>query len=563
MLELAEDPQLARQQLNGLIFYLTTFSYIDGDFDPEEITFIRDTIQKVIAHRVKSSKYGDDHQVRHTLVRRLTHEFEGVFDKVLGEVTVILNEAVAEAERQHAHVTSKLKQRCFEIFQSFDPDMQKEMIATADGLLMADGHAHAAEVELRNELIALLDAPVEVFVEPPFVERNVEIRELEALPHEPAALPYFTALEKHYVRDDEARSSQLGADRALIHATLATLDTQREHGRGRLAGMRTVEDVPPGEPFLDDFVYVVPPMPNKRYDVTVIGDLHGCYSNVKAALMQSRFLEKVEQYRTVPAGHPEPKLVFLGDYLDRGHLSFEGVLRLAMHLFTTYPDHVYLLRGNHELFAEHEGEIVSAVHPAEAIARLRPRAPTEQLADNGRLFNAMPGILILGRLILTHGGIPRDAVVAETVTDLAGLNDWTVRFQMMWSDPSIVDVIPRSLQESTYRFGFGKLQCLNFLQRLGCHTLIRGHEHLQRGFGAIFDDERFLAVTVFSSGGPTNRDLPEASDFRRTHPMALTLDMTGDPNGPTRLDAWPIDYEPYNAPERNGFYATDPEIPFE
>ena len=53
----------------------------------------------------------------------------------------------------------------------------------------------------------------------------------------------------------------------------------------------------------------MPPKPGRDYDLTVLGDLHGCYSCLKAALMQSDFFAKVEAFRIDPKHNPEPKLI--------------------------------------------------------------------------------------------------------------------------------------------------------------------------------------------------------------------------------------------------------------
>ncbi len=554
MLELSKDPQTARRQMNGLISYLTTFAYADGDFAPSEIELIRDMIGRIVRHRVQSSEAGWDPEVSEELVRHVTSELEEVLDSAMAEVARLLQESVAEAERQRTFVESRLKQRCFEVFQSFDEETQEELIAAADELLMADGHIHPAEVELRNELAGLLRSRSDIRLAPMGYPRRAAVRVVELPLPEGDEHPLFAALESPYAEDPARRAGQVEADRGLVRAAQAVLARQRRGGAGRIARLRTVEDVPTGEPFLDEFVYVLPPRAGKTYELTVVGDLHGCYSNAKAVVLQSRFLERMAAYRRDPAGLPEPLLLFLGDYIDRGRFGFEGVLRLALQLFTSFPDNVCLLRGNHEMFLEHGGRIVSAVHPAEGIARLREKAPPDLVAEHMGLFNALPAMVLCGRALFVHGGVPRDAVVAEKVRGLAGLNDWEVRFQMMWSDPSVVDVIPRPLQEATYRFGFGRLQCQNFLKDIGCNVLVRGHEHVLTGFWANYDDDHLLAVTVLSAGGAGNLDVPAESDFRLTRPMALTVRTAGGLDGPVDLEAWPIDYAPLNDPRRNGFY---------
>ena len=41
MLSFSADPQVAEKQMRAIIFYLTTFGYIDGDFDASEKSFVR------------------------------------------------------------------------------------------------------------------------------------------------------------------------------------------------------------------------------------------------------------------------------------------------------------------------------------------------------------------------------------------------------------------------------------------------------------------------------------------------------------------------------------------
>src|SRR5688500_15204171 len=103
------------------------------------------------------------------------------------------------------------------------------------------------------------------------------------------------------------------------------------------------------------------------------------------------------------------------------------------------PDHVYLLRGNHEWLTWFDDKIVSGVSPAEALASIAPYVPIEMLEGYRVLFEHMPTALLCDRTLFVHGGIPRDDTFAERYRDLSSLNDPDLRFQMMWSDPGRTD----------------------------------------------------------------------------------------------------------------------------
>src|SRR5690606_31292443 len=124
-------------------------------------------------------------------------------------------------------------------------------------------------------------------------------------------------------------------------------------------------------------------------------------------------------------------------------------------------------------------------------------------------------------------------------------------------DPSSADVIPASLQEQSARFPFGRLQCQAFLQRMGCHTLVRGHEKFDEGFKRIYDDENQLLISLFSAGGHDNHDLPAESSYRSVTPKAMTLRVK---DGGSEITPWLIDYQAYNDPDRNRFFQVQPEI---
>lgn len=559
MISFHADPKIAEQQMHAIIFYLTTFGYIDGDFDQSEKHFVREYVRKLVEQRVASGMPGGDPALKAELVQKYTTHFHEVFEGTDKTVKDLFTEAVSEGEDQNQFVHSKLKLRCFEIFQSFDAAGQEALMETIDELIMADGTAHPAEVKFRAELSALLEADlgIELIDEGGHGRTSVSVREKTKLQADHAH-PFFDQFEHHYSRDPEKITAQVAADLDLIERVMRTFEHQRAGHEGRLVGKKTVQDFAGSKPFLDGHVYVLPATHPAGYELTVLGDLHGCYSCLKAALMQSRFLEKVEAFRKDPEHHADPKLVLLGDYIDRGMFSLNGVFRTVMQLLATAPEHVYALRGNHEYFVEHQGNIYGGVRPAESINSLKPHQPIDVFRKYSKLFDAMPNTLLFDQTMFVHAGIPRDRLIKERVKDLSGLNDPDVRFQMMWSDPSSADVIPAELQETSARFAFGRLQAQAFLQRFGLHTLIRGHEKVDDGFHRVYDDANMLLITLFSAGGETNDDLPLDSSYRSVTPSALTLTWK---DGESTITPWAIDYETYNDPKRNAFFKVPPELP--
>ena len=520
---------------------------------------MRDYIRKLVGRRVSTGMPDADTSVHKDLVERFTQHFFEVFDNINLHVTELFHEPVANNEERDAFVHTKLKQRCFELFNEFDPTSQEALLETVDEFILADGHLHPAETKFRSELAQLLETDVEVELKtaapsepPPVAVTDVRDYGLEEPNH-----PFFNQFEHHYSSDPDTISKQVAADLLQVDEAIETLETQRRGGEGQLAGKSNVQQLAASGAFLDGYVYHHPVSSSEEYELTVLGDLHGCYSCLKAAVMQTRFFEKVAAYQRDPKNNPHPKLVLLGDYIDRGIFSLNGVLRAAMQLFIRAPEHVYMLRGNHEYYLEYKGQIFGGVKPAEAINTLKPHLPVDVFRKYMALFEMLPNMLLFGRHLFVHGGIPRSKLTKERWKDLSTLNDPDVRFQMMWSDPSAADVIPAALQEQTARFPFGRLQFQAFMERIGCHTMVRGHEKIDEGFKRNYDDPRAMLITLFSAGGKDNSDLPEKSSYRNVTPMALTIRIA---NGKSEITPFRLNWSAYNDPDHNAFFKAPPEI---
>jgi hypothetical protein len=561
MITFSADPKRAETEMHAVIFYLVTFGYIDGDFDDKERGFVKDTIRTLIDHRARQAMPDAPDAVRAEVVTKFTQHFHEVFEGIDHSVKELFKESVGSDEDPKAFVHSRLKVRCFEIFQSFDRKGQEQLMALIDSLLMADGVAHPAEVQFRGELAQLLEVDLDIELVDEAVTSKPKVAVAEPKESTPSFIdhPWFKPFEFHFSRDPETIQKQIAADRAMLDRALAVLEQQRAVGNGKLTGKQNVAELAGTEPFLDGHVYVRMPKAGQKTEITVLGDLHGCYSILKATLLQSKFFDRVEAYRKDPT-QPFPLLVLLGDYIDRGLFSLNGVLRTALQLFVTAPDHVVMLRGNHEYYVEVNGTMYGGVKPAEAINTLKPVLPVDVFRHYRTFFEQMPNMLLFDRFLFVHGGIPKDRLIKERWKDLSTLNDPDVRFQMMWSDPSTADVIPADLQDQASRFAFGKMQYRAFMQRLGMHTLVRGHEKVIEGFAMPYDDDHARLITVFSAGGRDNGDLPEDSSYRDVTPMALTILHEGAEAG-AQINPWAPDWASYNDPERNAFFKVPPELP--
>ncbi|MBA3392581.1 MAG: serine/threonine protein phosphatase [Deltaproteobacteria bacterium] len=560
MLTFSTKPDVAEQQMNAIIFYLTAFGYIDGEFDFTEKTFVRIYIRQLVTERAKIAMPDADAKAREDVVNKFVNHFHEVFEQIDRDVRSLFDEAVADGENVEKFVYAKLKLRSYEIFQSFERENQGELLSTVDELIYADGSAHPAEKKFREELEALLDNTSTLMPSDIEILRDSSRIEIgqpagDRVPSRLHDHPFFTSFEHHYSADPNRIRQQAAADLDLMKRFLAKLDEQRAAGVGKLTGRTTIADFAGEQPFLDGHVYVHPAEPGKVYELTVLGDLHGCYSCLKGALMQADFFAKLESWK-LDKTRPEPKLVLLGDYIDRGRFSYNGVLRAIMQLFLAAPEHVFPLRGNHEYYIEYRGRIYGGVKPAEAINTLVNHMPGEVFAEYMHMFEGLPNMLFFDDLMFVHAGIPRDVDIKAKIHDMAALNDPDLRFQMLWSDPSTADYIPDDLQAQNARFPFGKLQFEAFMQKLGCTMMVRGHEKIDSGFKPMYSDQTSL-ISLFSAGGADNNDLPEDSSYRSVTPMAATIRLEG---GTAQVTPWLIDYQRFNDPKRNRFFASEPEI---
>uniref|UniRef100_A0A7J3ZIW9 Serine/threonine protein phosphatase n=1 Tax=Fervidicoccus fontis TaxID=683846 RepID=A0A7J3ZIW9_9CREN len=228
-----------------------------------------------------------------------------------------------------------------------------------------------------------------------------------------------------------------------------------------------------------------------EWDYIAVGDLHGDFDSLLKAV------EEAERSR-----YPESaRLVFLGDYVDRGEKqveTFTGVLWLL----ENFPESTIVLRGNHEPPPE--------LHPYPHDFPFQLEIVYGRIAGS-RLYRRFYGIFQLlplavlgdwGRVIFVHGGLPTRKYGRDDIgiREYLGGNsrEWTEEYtEMLWNDPIESDVVsipsPRGVG---YLWGRRVTEWLR--ERYSVELVVRGHEPCQEGFRTNHDN---TVITVFSRKG--------------------------------------------------------------
>ncbi|CAJ0579975.1 unnamed protein product, partial [Mesorhabditis spiculigera] len=129
--------------------------------------------------------------------------------------------------------------------------------------------------------------------------------------------------------------------------------------------------------------------------VIIVGDIHGQYGDLLRIFNGSGF-------------PPDKNYMFLGDYVDRGSKNLE-VISLLFCYKILYPEHFFLLRGNHECLN------VNKVYGflEECNRRYKSMRLWQYFQD---VFNMMPIVGIVGgRVLCMHGGLSRDIDSLDTL----------------------------------------------------------------------------------------------------------------------------------------------------
>ena len=215
----------------------------------------------------------------------------------------------------------------------------------------------------------------------------------------------------------------------------------------------------------------------------VIGDVHGDLDGLKSLFLKIDLTKYLENRFN--------KIIFLGDYIDRGPYQLEA-LEYILCLFKNNPNQIMMLRGNHE------GPADLPCFPDDFKRRIHGAFKDEAKEYLNRLQvlfdNLLTSVLIENKALLVHGGIPTQG---ESLSDVAFAHKLhPVRphlEEILWNDPMDFPGVLRSPRGAGRIFGPDITE--RFLGKIDVKSVIRGHQATPEGYK--IDHDRIL--TIFSS----------------------------------------------------------------
>ena len=227
-------------------------------------------------------------------------------------------------------------------------------------------------------------------------------------------------------------------------------------------------------------------------NLVIISDLHGDSNSLFRILSEINYKQFLSKELN--------KLVFLGDYIDRGSDSL-SILYSVCYLKSTYPNSVILMKGNHEAPAEFPFSPHDFPYEVEDRFGNRWR---EIYKDILSMFTMLTlATVVKHKLLLVHGGLPTQEAAAENFREsIAFAHERQVRNsvleEILWNDPRQIDE-NKGQERSRRGLGryFGPNVTRTWLQATGTKAVIRGHEPCQ-GFRLDHDN---MIMTLFSCTG--------------------------------------------------------------
>jgi len=210
----------------------------------------------------------------------------------------------------------------------------------------------------------------------------------------------------------------------------------------------------------------------------IASDIHGDFKSL--SLVIDEFLK-----------HPnKTKLLFLGDYVDRGDYSVEVLYTLAL-LKICYPDRVFLLRGNHDTQGQPERN-----HPYVTEFNSKFSGSAAACIDARTDFDSCLSLaaIVDNKFVCTHAGFGPSGTI-----DWARKQKKPLKYDISYRDSTYSDALEDLLcirasetitGEATAGYSYG-VSSLDDILKGDLKCLIHGHNH---GNTHTFNDPREICV---------------------------------------------------------------------
>ena len=213
--------------------------------------------------------------------------------------------------------------------------------------------------------------------------------------------------------------------------------------------------------------------------IYICGDIHGQFYD----------LLRVFDILKYP---PESKILFLGDYVDRGKKSLECIL-LLLCLKIKYPSRIFLLRGNHEsadvnrtygFYDECKRKMSIKIYKKFCI-----------------LFNSFPITALVGEKILCmHGGLAQKLKNLDQLKEIkrpTEIPESGLLCDLVWSDPDEnLRLDFKKNNERGISVCFSKETVEKFTEKNGLDLICRAHQVVEEGF-QFFANMKL--ITIFTA----------------------------------------------------------------
>ena len=212
--------------------------------------------------------------------------------------------------------------------------------------------------------------------------------------------------------------------------------------------------------------------------INICGDTHG------------QFYDLLELLKLGGEPSADKSYLFLGDYVDRSHMSIEVVMLLFCYKIL-YPENVWLLRGNHECAS------INRIYGF--FDECKRRHSVKLWRTFVDCFNCMPVAALVERSILCmHGGLSPDLTSLDKIRDLQRpcmIPDFGLLCDLLWADPD-ADIDGWGLSDRGVSYIFGNNVVKKFLVKHDLDLICRAHQVVEDGYE--FEADRGI-VTIFSA----------------------------------------------------------------